>query len=139
MYYTARGEEGKKFSTYDGMGVARLREAGILVAVFTGETSPAVAQRMKKLNITHYFPGEKQKLTRLKQLCSRLKITLEETAYIGDDLNDCEVLNTVGLSAAPPQGPVLDIITPHYITRRAGGAGAFRDFAERILAGRDGP
>ena len=133
MYYGAEGEIGKRFSTYDGFAVQIAREAGLKVAVLTGENSPAVTARMKKLKIEHYFPGEQNKIERIGELCDKLGITLDEVAYIGDDLNDLEILPAVGLSCMACNSPVLDLFTPHYITTREGGNGAFRDFVDQIL------
>ncbi len=133
MYYGAEGEVMKRFSTYDGFAVQNLREAGIPVAVLTGENSPAVTARMKKLKIEHYFPGEKYKLEQITALAERLEISLEEVAFIGDDLNDLKILPAVGLSAMACNSPILDQFTPDYITKREGGNGAFRDFADQIL------
>ena len=133
MYYGKEGEVMKRFSTYDGFAVQTLREAGIPVAVLTGENSLAVTARMKKLKIEHYFPGEKQKLARIKELCKKLAITLEEVAFIGDDLNDLEMLPEVGLSALACNSPMLHLFSADYITEREGGSGAFRDFSDQIL------
>ncbi len=134
MYYGENGEIMKRFSTYDGFAVQNLREAGIEVAVLTGENSPAVNSRMKKLKIDHYFPGEKNKISQIENLCKILGLSLDEVAYIGDDLNDLEILPAVGLSAMSCNSPVLDLFTPDYITIREGGCGAFRDFVDKIMS-----
>ncbi len=133
MYYGESGEVMKRFSTYDGFGVQILREADIPVVVLTGENSPAVTARMKKVKIEHYFPGEQLKLERIQEVCEQLNITLEEVAYIGDDLNDLEILPAVGISAMACNSPVLDRFIPDYVTTRAGGNGAFRDFVDQIM------
>jgi len=134
MYYTAGGDTMKAFSTYDGYGVQLLREKGIEVAILTSENSPIVQRRAEKLGITHVFLGEKEKLKRMQYLCQVLEIDMEEVAYIGDDLNDLELLKVVGLSAMPPNSPILHLFTPDYLTMRRGGDGAFRDLAEEILS-----
>ncbi|MGM0444388.1 MAG: KdsC family phosphatase [Fibrobacterota bacterium] len=138
MYYGEDGELQKRFSTYDGMAVRLLHEDAIETAVFTGEDSPAVHARMKKLGVRAYFPGETDKLSRIHEICRERGISVHQVAYIGDDLNDLELLPRVGLSAMPPNSPILDRFMPHYITRRPGGSGAFRDFAQMILAAREG-
>lgn len=137
MYYNGEGECMKRFSTYDGMAMPLIREAGIEVAVLTGENSPAVTARLKKLNIEHYFPAEKRKLERIQELCEKLGISLEEVAYIGDDINDLAILPAVGLSAMACNSPILHKFVPDYITTREGGNGAFRDFADKILMARE--
>jgi len=134
MYYTADGDMMKSFSTYDGMGVQLLRESGIPLIIITGENTEIVARRAKKLGIDRVFQGENEKLKRLKEVCVELDINLDEVAYIGDDVNDLDVLRAVGLSAMPPNSPILDQFNPDHITNRSGGDGAFRDFVDFILS-----
>ena len=134
MYYSTEGDVMKSFSTYDGMGVKLLREAGIPLLIMTGEDTKIVAKRAQKLGIDRIFQGENEKLKRLKEVCAELGITLDEVAYIGDDVNDLDVLRAVGLSAMPPNSPILNQFTPDYLTTRSGGDGAFRDFVDFILS-----
>ena len=134
MYYSADGDIIKSFSTYDGMGVQLLREAGIPLIIMTGENTEIVAMRAQKLGIDRIFQGENEKLKRLKEVCSELDITLDEVAYIGDDVNDLDILRAVGISAMPPNSPILDKFSPDYLTTRSGGNGAFRDFVDFILS-----
>tara|TARA_B100001250_G_C19647254_1_gene720971 strand:- start:27 stop:512 length:486 start_codon:yes stop_codon:yes gene_type:complete len=133
MYYTEQGDYMKAFSTYDGMATSLLKNKNIEVAILTSEDSEIVRIRAKKLNIKYVYINEKEKLLRIKYLCNRLGISLNEVAYIGDDLNDIDVLSNVGISAMPINSPILDIYNPDYITKRAGGNGAFREFADLIL------
>ena len=134
MYYSADGDIMKSFSTYDGMGVQLLHEAGIPLIIMTSENTEIVAKRAKKLGIPLIFQGENEKLKRLKEVSAGLDITLDEVAYIGDDMNDLDVLRAVGLSAMPPNSPILDQFTPDHLTTRSGGDGAFRDFVDFILS-----
>ena len=134
MYYSADGDILKSFSTYDGMGVQLLREAGIPLIIMTGENTEIVAMRAQKLGIDRIFQGENEKLKRLKEVCAELDITLGEVAYIGDDVNDLDILRAVGISAMPPNSPILDQFSPDYLTNRSGGNGAFRDFVDFILS-----
>ena len=134
MYYSADGDIMKSFSTYDGMGVQLLRKAGIPLIIMTSENTEIVAKRAQKLGINRVYQGENEKLERLKEVCAELDITLDEVAYIGDDMNDLEVLRAVGLSAMPPNSPILDQFSPDHLTTRSGGDGAFRDFVDFILS-----
>ena len=134
MYYSSDGDVMKSFSTYDGMAVELLRKAGIPVIIITSENTKIVYERAKKLGIKYLFQGENQKLNCLQDLCNDLKITLNEVAYIGDDLNDLDVLKSVGLSAIPPNSPLLNKFKPNYTTSRSGGEGAFRDFVDFLLS-----
>ncbi len=134
MYYTENGDFMKAFSTYDGMAVKLLRNAGIPVIIMTGEQSEIVSKRASKLGIERVYLGENEKLKRLKYVCADLELNLDEIAFIGDDVNDSEVIEAVGLSAMPSSSPVLDKHSPDIITQRKGGEGAFREFADLILS-----
>jgi YrbI family 3-deoxy-D-manno-octulosonate 8-phosphate phosphatase len=133
MYVTPEGEWMKAFSTYDGMATAMLKEKGIIVAILTGENSDVVIARSEKLQIDEVYVDEHEKLKRLTYLTKKYDITMDEVAYIGDDVNDLEVLKAVGLSALAGNSPIQDQFTPDYVTTRHGGNGAFREFADIIL------
>ena len=133
MHYTENGDFMKSFSTYDGMGVEMLRNKNIETVIMTSENSNIVLRRAEKLKIKEVYIDEKNKLERLKKICSNKKITLNEVAYIGDDINDIEVLKNVGISALTNNSPIKEQIEVDYITKKKGGDGAFREFAELIL------
>ena len=133
MYVTPEGEWMKAFSTYDGMATAMLKEKGIIVAILTGENSDVVIARAEKLQIDEVYVDEHEKLKRLTYLTKKYDITMDEVAYIGDDVNDLEVLKAVGFSALAGNSPIQDQFTPDYVTTRHGGNGAFREFADIIL------
>ena len=133
MYYTDDGEFMKSLSSYDGMGVELLQKANFIVCILTSENSKIVQVRAKKLNIQEVYVNEKQKLLRIKYLAEKYNINLDEIAYIGDDINDLEILKAIGLSAMPSSSPILNMITPDIITNKKGGDGAFREFIDYIL------
>ena len=133
MYVTPDGEWMKAFSTYDGMATAMLKEKGIIVAILTGENSDVVIARAEKLQIDEVYVDEHEKLKRLTYLTKKYDITMDEVAYIGDDVNDLEVLKAVGFSALAGNSPIQDQFTPDYVTTRHGGNGAFREFVDIIL------
>ena len=133
MYYTENGDFMKSFSTYDGMAVQLLREKKIETVIITSEDSNIVLQRAKKLKIKNVTIGEKNKLETIKKICADKKIDLSEVAYIGDDINDIDVLKEVGFSALTSNSPIKDQIKVDYITNRKGGDGAFREFVDLIL------
>jgi 3-deoxy-D-manno-octulosonate 8-phosphate phosphatase (KDO 8-P phosphatase) len=135
-YYSQEGEELKRFSLRDGMGVALLKSAGVMTGFLSGERSAAVRQRAIKLGLEHVYLGVDDKHTAVLRLCNRLGIGLHELGFIGDDVNDLAALERIGahgLTAAPMDAEpcVLDVV--HYRTQRIGGHGAFRDFANHIL------
>ena len=133
MYVTPEGVWMKAFSTYDGMATAMLKEKGIIVAILTGENSDVVIARTEKLQIDEVYVDEHEKLKRLTYLTKKYDITMDEVAYIGDDVNDLEVLKVVGFSALAGNSPIQNQFTPDYVTTRHGGNGAFREFADIIL------
>lgn len=135
VYYSDAGEEFKRFSIRDGMGVARLRElAAVETGILTGELSLAVKRRAEKLKITEVYLGVKSKSHMLATIQAVSQLTGEQIAYIGDDVNDLEILAAVGLSACPRDAMPVVRRRVDYVCRAAGGHGAFREFAELIIA-----
>lgn len=134
MYYTAEGDVMKRFSVKDGWGVIFLRELGIPVAIMTGEDTQIVQKRADKLKIKYCYLGVKDKVAQAKELCRELGISLEEVAFIGDDLNDLPLLRLVGYSASPDNTPEYVRREVDYVTTAHGGYGAFREFVEKLLS-----
>ncbi len=134
VYYSAEGEALKRFSIRDGMGVERLRNiCQVETAIMTGENSQVVAKRAEKLNIKNLYLGIKDKKTKLQEVLKDLQLEASEIAYIGDDTNDLEIMQEVGLSATPKDGTVFAKKYAHYVCMEAGGKGAFREFTELII------
>ena len=136
VYCSPDGEGLLRFSRRDGMGVARLRDAGVEAGIVTRENSPIVAGRARKLGITELHEGATDKRAVVEAIAARRGLALEEIGYIGDDVNDLDVLRIVGFSAAPANAETTVRQAVHYVTRRGGGRGAFRDVAEAILTAR---
>ena len=134
MYYDQKGNELKKFNTSDSAGVLWARKLTIPVGIITGENTEIVKQRAKKLSINYLYQGIDDKLSVAKELCKDLNVTLNEVAYIGDDIGDIELLKNVGLSATPANAPDYIKKMVDYQTKLKGGEGAFREFIEHILA-----
>ncbi len=134
VYYGETGEVLKKFNIRDGMGVERLRKlCGIETGIITGERSPSVVTRAAKLKITELHLGASNKPVVLADILLRLNLTAEEIAFIGDDVNDLLVLQTVGLAACPADAVPEVKHAVHYRCEVAGGAGCFRELAELII------
>ena len=137
VYYTPAGEEMKRFSIRDGMGVERLRKfAAVDVGIITGEHSGPVQRRAEKLAITELHQGIKDKTAVLWDILIRQRLNPEQVAYIGDDTNDVEVMKVVGLAACPADATPVAQAVAHYICDNRGGYGAFREVAELIIAAR---
>src|SRR5574338_930047 len=101
MYYSESGDEWKKFNTRDGIGIKLLQKAGLMTAIVTQESTKLVTRRGQKLTIPEVHQGVYDKLALLRDLAGRYGWTMQQVAYIGDDVNDLEALKAVGLSAAP--------------------------------------
>ena len=134
MYYGPDGEVLKKFNTRDGMGLARVREAGLAVAIISSEDSAIVHARAAKLKIDDVFCDVSNKRLAIDELCSRHAIELEQVAFIGDDLNDLPALECVGLACAVADAAEPVQAVAHYVTQRRGGDGAVREVCELIIA-----
>jgi len=134
MYYSENGDELKKFNTLDGMGFQLLREAGYKVGIITSEDTRLVTKRAQKLKVDYLFQGAKKKLEIIKDFCEKEGFKLAEIAYIGDDVNCKELLSNVGYAACPSNATSFIKSIPNIdLLPIAGGQGAFRYFAERIL------
>jgi 3-deoxy-D-manno-octulosonate 8-phosphate phosphatase (KDO 8-P phosphatase) len=134
MYYGADGEVLKKFNTRDGMGLTRVRQAGVAVALISGEDSAIVHARAAKLNIDDVFTGVANKRAAIDELRTRKKLDLDEVAFIGDDLNDLPALKCVGLACAVADAAEPVKAVAHYVTQRRGGDGAVREVCELLIA-----
>lgn len=133
MYYTENGDEIKKFSTLDGMGISLLKEKGIITGIITGETTHIVERRARKLKIDEVHQGIKNKLEIVDQLCKKYGITREEIAYVGDDINDLDVLCNIGFACTVNSAQRAVKERVDYVSPYKGGEGAVRDIIERIL------
>lgn len=133
MYYDQTGNEWKKFHTYDSAGVLFAHQNEIPVGIITGEDTEIVARRAAKLKIDYLFQGVKNKLEVAENLCKELSISLDEVAYIGDDLGDVELLKNVGISATPNSAPEYIKKYSQMVMTKNGGEGVFREFVEKIL------
>ena len=133
MYYSENGDELKKFNTRDGMGFGLLREEGILIGIVTGENRELNRRRSEKLRMDIYEAGVKDKLAVVRQLCEKWDVALENVAYIGDDINDAEVIEAVGLGCCVADAVPEVKRVAKYITNAKGGHGAVREVVNRIL------
>ena len=136
MYYGENGEEFKKFNTHDGKGFELLRKAGIKTGIITSENTKIVANRAKKLKVDFLYQGleHKGKLDVAKEICKELNISLDEVAYIGDDINCKELLSSVGIAACPLNALEEIKNIPNIIKlSKSGGDGAVREIIEMII------
>ena len=135
MYYSENGDELKKFNTRDGKGLELLKKAGIKTGIITSENTQLVERRSQKLKLDFLFQGANNKLKIISDLCKKEKISLNQVAYIGDDINDFELLSKVGLKACPNNAVlILQQIPGIIILKNDGGNGVVREFSELILS-----
>ena len=136
MYYSEKGDELKLFNTRDGMGFQLLREAGIKTGIITSENTKIVENRANKLKIDFLCQGKRDggKLAAAKEICLQMGISLDEVAYIGDDINCYELLSAVGIKGCPNDACSQIKNIPHInIMKKKGGEGCVREFIESVL------
>ena len=133
IYYSAKGEEFRKFNAIDGMAVELLRKQGINTVFMTKENSQIAKQRGKKVKAATVFVNVIKKEKLLSKICHKFRVETEEIAYIGDDINDFEIMKLVGFSATPVNGLLQVKKIADYICKSRGGEGAFREFTDLIL------
>ena len=136
MYYGEGGEEFKKFNTHDGKGFELLRKAGIKTGIITSENTDIVKNRAKKLKVDFLYQGLEHdgKLNAVIGICKDQGISLEDVAYIGDDVNCKELLEHVGLCACPKNSQTIVKSIPGILQlSKNGGDGAVREFVNIIL------
>jgi len=136
IYYGNDGEELKAFNIKDGLGIKLLQRAGIEVAIITGRKSEIVARRARELGISTVTQGREDKLEALLELCRSRELSVDQCAYMGDDLPDLGAVIACGLGLTAADGcrPVRE--AADWISEVNGGRGAVRDACEFILAAR---
>ena len=133
MYYDQTGNEWKRFNTSDSAGVLFAHRLNIPVGIITGEETQIVARRAEKLKIDHLYQGVSDKLAVARKLCEKLNITLDDVAYIGDDLGDIQLLKAVKWSGVPATAPIYVREIGKVHLYKGGGQGVFREFVEKII------
>ncbi len=136
MYYTAAGDAMKKFNARDGMGLQLMQRAGVKVGIVTSENTEIVTRRAEKLGLDYLVQGRRDggKLAAVREICDTLGITLEETAYIGDDVNCAELLRHAGIAACPTDAmPQVKAIPGIRVMTLKGGEGCVREFINQLL------
>jgi len=128
------GEEWKRFSFRDVMGISLARKAGIIFALISGEDTPQVTRFAAKMQIAHVFVGCRDKAAALRQFARDAGVSLDETAVVGDDVNDVAAMGLCGLATAPADAHSSARDVAHLVTTQVGGNGAVREFVDFILA-----
>jgi len=137
VYYGESGEVMKRYSIRDGMGVERLRHIGIETAIMTGEVSPSLGKRAEKLKMKRLYLGVKDKEAKLQEVLRETGLDVSELAYIGDDVNDVEIMEAIapeGLTACPRDATGFVMPLAHYRCEADGGHGGFQGFCRVAVA-----
>jgi len=134
MYYSVQGDVMKKFHARDGMGVNLLKRRKIPTILITKEKNPINKKWAKNMNIEKTFDGIQQKEKLIKKICNEFKVRPEEICYIGDDVNDIELLKIVGLSACPADANYLVKKESDIILTNQGGKGALREIGDMVIS-----
>jgi len=158
LYYSAEGDELKRFCVYDGMGMVLLQQAGIPCGIITSEQLPIVVNRARKLGLAYLYAGvgckiekttclrfapataepvEQPAITKrqaVETICDELHITMENVCYVGDDVNDLDLLEAVGHPYCPPTArPEVLAVPGIRVLKTPGGQGAIRELCDAIL------
>ena len=136
LWFDAEGQLSKRFDVRDGLGIRLLQQAGIDIAFLSGGQGGATEVRAQQLGINHCLVGIKDKPATLTALQNQIGVSVEQTAFVGDDLNDLAVRPVVGLLFAPADACQPVRRGADAVLRRRGGHGAVRELAERILKAR---
>lgn len=127
------GEELKSYNVRDGLGIILAHLAGLKTGIITGKTSKSLEKRSERLRIQEVHQGVLDKKSVLNTILKNNGLLPEEIAYIGDDLGDLEVIQSVGLAGAVADAHPKVLESSHFRCRNAGGKGAVREFIEFIL------
>ena len=136
VWWGPNGEEWKRFTFADIMGVSLARKAGLIVTLISGEDSPLVDRYAIKMNLTDITKGCKDKAAALRSFADRHQLTLQEICFMGDDINDVPAMQIAGLAASPADAQPVALKHASFISTRPGGNGAVRELVDAILAAR---
>ncbi|MBV2209906.1 MAG: HAD hydrolase family protein [Thermomonas sp.] len=133
LYFNDDGRESKRFHVQDGMGIVLLHHVGIATALISARPSAITEARGRQLKFTHLHVGERNKLACLQAIAQNSGLSMDEVAFIGDDLPDLATLRAVGLAIAPANAHPWVTQAVHWVTPHAGGDGAARDACDLLL------
>ena len=134
LWVAADGSVTKRFFVRDGSGIVRLQRVGIPVCWLTGRADPAVARRAEELRIARLIAGSHDKADALHSLSLSMGVSLDEIAYVGDDLLDLPAIRLAGLSVAPRDASAEVLDEVDWVSDIAGGQGVVRWVCDRLIA-----
>ncbi|MDQ3111566.1 MAG: HAD hydrolase family protein [Bacteroidota bacterium] len=134
MYYTEAGDDFKKFNAKDGLALRRLKKRGVNTGIIShGFTTNLITRRAERLYIEHVEVSSVPKMETLKKWCDALKISPANICFIGDDINDEDIIKAVGFSACPADAvdAVKNIV--NVVLTKKGGEGCVRELIDLYL------
>ena len=131
VWVNEHGDETLAFSRSDGLGLRRLEEVGVRPLIVSMEESPIVTARAGKLKVD-CVQGVEDKLAVLRERTGELGVALEETAFVGNDINDAECLRAVGVPVVPADAWPEVMPLARWVLTRAGGTGCVREFCDGV-------
>ena len=131
-----KGVEAKGFAAHDGLGISLARIAGLRIGIITKRQSETVAIRARDLKLEFVYQGQSHKMKAVEEILARAGITIDELAYVGDDIIDLPVMRACGLAIATANARDQVKAIAHYTTSNSGGYGAGRDAIDFILSAR---
>jgi 3-deoxy-D-manno-octulosonate 8-phosphate phosphatase (KDO 8-P phosphatase) len=137
FWWSAQGEELKRFSFRDVMGISRGRQAGLVFALISGEDSPLVDRFALKMGITDVYKGIKDKASALRSFAQDHDLDLSDVCFMGDDVNDVSALEIAGLAAAPADAHESVMSKARIVTHCRAGKGAVRELIDLLLVSRE--
>jgi 3-deoxy-D-manno-octulosonate 8-phosphate phosphatase (KDO 8-P phosphatase) len=134
VWWGPSGEEWKRFSFADIMGVSLARKAGLVVALISGEDSPLVDRYAVKMGIVYVEKNCKDKASAIQRFSAQSDIPLSQICFMGDDVNDLGAMQLAGLAAAPADARPAVLKKVSFISTKNGGNGAVRELVDFLLA-----
>jgi 3-deoxy-D-manno-octulosonate 8-phosphate phosphatase (KDO 8-P phosphatase) len=126
------GTEGVMANRADGLGVDRFRTLGIPQFILSTETNPVVKARGAKLGL-EVIASCKDKELALRSYCEQNGYDLQRVVYIGNDLNDLEVMKIIGFPVAPADAHPEVRAVAKVVTMSKGGEGVVKELADHII------
>jgi 3-deoxy-D-manno-octulosonate 8-phosphate phosphatase (KDO 8-P phosphatase) len=137
VWWGPKGEEWKRFSFTDIMGISLARRAGLKIGLISGEDSPLVDFYAGKMKVAFVAKGCRDKASALRDFATSVEIPLSAICYVGDDVNDIAAMEIAGLSASPANAAAVALAHATLITRNSGGNGAVREIIDAILTSQE--
>lgn len=134
IYIMEDGRQFKKFSAKDGLGIKLAIKSGVEVGIISHSlVSEMVTSRANTLGMAYFYVGQRPKEEVLAEWMEKLNIAYEEVAFIGDDLNDFEIMQKVGFAACPADAVDAIKKISNVVLEKGGGESAVREFIDRFI------